>query len=704
LRVWTTLLPTSPFFNLYGFGLTLEWPRLYEDRLLLEGTINPYGDWAFALGFGLSDYGIDLEATRVDIDNFSIAGLGFSDVYVEVNIYANTWGGGAKLAIPNYFTVDVAVGFAGSSLDDIHISVEDFSVPIGGPPPVIYLTGVSGGLGNITSDDPLIISLGASLSAGPSISFAGGDYSLLAGDVGITIDLSGRFTAAGTLFLLSESIGEIGSGEIVFDFNDGLYVSGTLHYPPVASFITATGQGKVDFDLNFQARLDGVLSAPSAWWLIGGMTFAQAAVYVDNDLISAGVALGQEVCCCWHCLDLTIDVSVTVDFDSGDIEVAKNWDHIQEVTFSTLHNETTAYGGIRPTGMARTGNASRSTGPVIACAFGPRPVNQPNTVFAVSSGGHGQDLQVHTFDIPADLSVVIFRVLGDPSFTLTDPKNNIYDQTQASLPSSFTEPVQSGSNILVELQTSKEPAFILWRSNDVIDELWCAVQRPCTGQWTVTCNSKAQVEALRPNQKPTLTMLEPREDLAVEAGDKVTIEWKAADEDSDPTVRLCYTKSPSHDDHGKPVLPGSTITTGLQEEENEWKWDTAGIAPGRYYIYGVSTDDKNFPVFAWSAGSVTVQRSDFPPPENAVAKQDGSVVQVEWEPVPGAAGYSIYYQDVQETAPLVLAASQAVWEDTTTVLQHLEPGVTYRIAVTAFNEDGLKSDYSEIIEVTVGGK
>jgi len=51
----------------------------------------------------------------------------------------------------------------------------------------------------------------------------------------------------------------------------------------------------------------------------------------------------------------------------------------------------------------------------------------------------------------------------------------------------------------------------------------------------------------------------------------------------------------------------------------------------------------------------------------------------------------------------VQAASQAVWEDTTTKLGHLETGVTYRIAVTAFKEDGLESDYSKPIEITIEG-
>jgi len=72
---------------------------------------------------------------------------------------------------------------------------------------------------------------------------------------------------------------------------------------------------------------------------------------------------------------------------------------------------------------------------------------------------------------------------------------------------------------------------------------------------------------------------------------------------------------------------------------------------------------------------------------------------VEWDRLPDAAGYRVYYQDISETAPLILAPSQAIWEETTADLRHLRSGVIYRIAVTVFQEDGLESGYSQPIEV-----
>jgi hypothetical protein len=184
----------------------------------------------------------------------------------------------------------------------------------------------------------------------------------------------------------------------------------------------------------------------------------------------------------------------------------------------------------------------------------------------------------------------------------------------------------------------------------------------------------------------------------------VHITWVAEDPDGDEvSVRLCYTEDQAWSIEGSSGIAGNTIVEGLSKKENYYDWDTTGVPPGRYRILGIITDDKNSPMFAWSEGSITVQRKDFPPPEEVSAYQDGSTVQVEWKSVPEASGYRIYYQDVKENTPLVLASSQAVWEDTNTEIGHLQPGVTYRITVTAFQEDGLESDYSIPIEVTIGG-
>jgi len=252
---------------------------------------------------------------------------------------------------------------------------------------------------------------------------------------------------------------------------------------------------------------------------------------------------------------------------------------------------------------------------------------------------------------------------------------------------------------------------VIWRRNDAAGELWCSVPNPEPGSWTVVPDASLtgtayKVTAYKLNAEPTLTITSPEKDILVEAGEPVIISWEASDPDDEAKIRLCYTDSPLQGANGLPNWPGNTIVKDLSEEspKTTYLWDTKDVAPGKYYIYGIITDGKNFPVFAWSEGSVTVRRPDFPPPGNVTVKK-GLYYEmlVGWDPVEGAVGYRIYYQRAEDTAPMVLAASQVVWGETHIELLKLEPG-EYRIAVTALREDGLESDYSEVIEVTVQGE
>ncbi|MBE3091933.1 MAG: fibronectin type III domain-containing protein, partial [Candidatus Atribacteria bacterium] len=310
--------------------------------------------------------------------------------------------------------------------------------------------------------------------------------------------------------------------------------------------------------------------------------------------------------------------------------------------------------------------------------------SNPLSVFSLAAQKNPTIEQV--FEIPQGLEVAIFylQVLTEgvpPKFTVTTPDGIEYGE---------------GSNEAI------------WQRNDTAGDLWCAVPNPKPGRWTVTPDislngAEYKITIYQLNKKPTLVITSPKDDIVVEAGSNVMINWKAEDPDSEAMIRLCYSESSlQQGKNNLPAWPGNTIIKDLSEENQKstYSWSTQGVAPGKYYLYGVITDGKNFPVFAWSEGSVTVQRKDFSPPKGVKAHQEGSTVQVEWDNIPDAAGYRVYYQDIKETTPLVLASSQAVWEDTNTELGHLQPGVTYRITVTAFQEDGLESDYSKPIEVS----
>jgi PKD repeat protein len=700
----TDFIPTIP---IYGFNIDLANFKLYDGtnpRLTVTGTIKPIFPWTGnfkEISFGLvySQSGMGFLANVEDF-KFNIAGFGISEGSLKLDTLMKSWEASAKLKvpIPKFPDIIALIGFLEGDLNKVGFGIDNLNIAIGGPPPVVYLQKLYGELKNLASEDPIVLTAKSTLTAGPKINLMGTDYSLLGGTPNISIDMGGKLTIGGELYFLKEGFGTFGEAKLVLDIAKGLYLRGKLKYPPgYNAIIVSEAQGKVDFDGNFQGRLDGTISAPRYWWLIGGKTFSETVGYIDNDLISVGVKIGDSVCLPYFgCFNLQIKVSVTYEFDAGDFDIARNWDSIQEVTFD---DEAMAFGKFYFNDLF--------------VGVGDSFIQKSNKMTAATMLSQQPDtLTTHSFEIPEwsmpewktpgspnpeelqKLPVYIFRMESTeqaPSFTLEDPDKNVY---------------------------GRDSSAVLWQDHvfykdDMIEtwESWCAVPAPKPGRWTLypqSTDTKAIVQGFRINEEPSLTITSPEDDITIDVADTnsklVHITWVAEDPDSDEvSVRLCYTEDQACSIEGSSGIAGNTIVEGLSKKENYYDWDTTGVPPGRYRILGIITDDKNSPIFAWSEGSITVQRKDFPPPEEVSAYQDGSLVQVEWKSVPEASGYRIYYQDVKENTPLVQAASQAVWEDTTTKLGHLEMGVTYRIAVTAFKEDGLESDYSKPIEITIEG-
>jgi PKD repeat protein len=687
-------------FSYYGLRFEARDPKLYNDRLSLAGRVASLGGIlpAAEVGLSVSPSGLDFGG-RIELPDFNISGFGIKDVFLELDLgCGNCWGAGITFELPPGVGIDVGgeLGIQNGTIDRVSAKAASLGLPIGNSG--VFLDSIDGGLEHIPPDpEPLVLKAGAEFYAGPKIpipsfdlfngrlKLAGGDLNLLGGDIDLTFDCGGKMTAEGVAYILDKDFGEIGNAGLTVDLNRGFYVWGEVKNPP-GDFAILVGNlaGKLDFDLEFQASVSGTLQVPDSLPIIGGLHFGQAVGYIDNDLIAVGVSVGDTVCVpILGCADLSLDVCLIFSFDDPGFSVATNWDAIEEVELTSTPQGYTW--GV-PDELPLLSLASSIGTPLRYAGLGTPSLGQPQTLSASYSTVRANSLTEQGFEIPEGLAVTIFymQLISEgvpPKFMVTTPEGIEYSE---------------GSN------------EVIWQRNDIAGDLWCAVPNPKPGRWTVTpdpslSGAEYKITTYRMNEKPALTITSPKEDIIVEAGTNVTINWLADDPDDTASIRLCYTESPlTQEKSNLPAWPGSTMVKNLSEEnlKRTYSWSTKGVAPGKYYIYGVITDGKNFPVFAWSEGSVTVQRKDFSPPKGVKAHQDGSTVQVEWDSVPDAAGYRVYYQDIKETTPLVLASSQAVWEDTNTELGHLQPGVTYRITVTAFQEDDLESDYSKLIEVS----
>ncbi|MCX5894826.1 MAG: PKD domain-containing protein [Proteobacteria bacterium] len=639
-------------FDFFGFPVEFSGVKLFEDHVTVGGElVIPWIDvGGVEITFTISPDGIDFSG-KITLPNFELSGFGLSGAYMELDTEKLVWKGGATMKIPGMgFELGIELGFLAGVLNMVKVEVGDLNKPVlfspPPPTPIVYLQKISGGLENIAPDapDPVILTAGAGFTGGPKINLpsldllsgalkvAGGEYAILGGDIDLEIDTGGRFTAEGTGYLINDSFGTFGAFVLILDINKGVYFEGKLYYPPGESFaiLVVTGKGKIDFDFNFQASLDGSLKAPNIWPIIGGMTFGSAKAYIDNDLISTGVKIGKKICALGHCVDLSIKASVTFVFADGDFSVAQNWDNIGEVHFD---------------------NQMRAN--IMGSA-------------AISSAGT-------QFEVPSGTSVVMFRMeaQGDPSFTLEAPDKTVYTPNDEQA---------------------------LWRENIAIGELWCAIPQPQAGVWKASAGSSVKsykMEMRTENQPPTLAITSPAKDAEVEAGQPVSITWDAADDpEDDARISLYY-------DEDREGENGNTITAGISSgsAKTSYAWDTTGVAPGRYYMYGKIDDGKNVPVFAYSRGAVTIKRSDFPAPSITSAALGPEGLSLAWNAINGADGYRIYYRAVADDTTLEEGSAQAVWGETSSVLNNLDWGRSYKIAVTAFTRDGKESGFSEPIDI-----
>ncbi|MFC1848936.1 hypothetical protein ACFL27_01895 [candidate division CSSED10-310 bacterium] len=82
------------------------------------------------------------------------------------------------------------------------------------------------------------------------------------------------------------------------------------------------------------------------------------------------------------------------------------------------------------------------------------------------------------------------------------------------------------------------------------------------------------------------------------------ITWEAGDTDSDAFIALYYDPDNTGDD-------GVLIVDGIIEidDHDSFLWDTSGLPPGQYYIYGAADDGVNEVYYRYSYGPVTVQHN-----------------------------------------------------------------------------------------------
>lgn len=127
--------------------------------------------------------------------------------------------------------------------------------------------------------------------------------------------------------------------------------------------------------------------------------------------------------------------------------------------------------------------------------------------------------------------------------------------------------------------------------------------------WTAgAANSRANIDNIRItvtyDAAPTLAVSQPDGvSDAVTAGDSYNITYNLADSDNIVTAAFYY-------DTDSTGLDGTAISgacaTAAEGSGATCSWDTTGVTPGSYYVYGITSDGVNPSVNAYSSGQITI--------------------------------------------------------------------------------------------------
>ncbi|MFH1112068.1 MAG: LamG domain-containing protein, partial [Patescibacteria group bacterium] len=158
-----------------------------------------------------------------------------------------------------------------------------------------------------------------------------------------------------------------------------------------------------------------------------------------------------------------------------------------------------------------------------------------------------------------------------------------------------SHPYASGAEVTYTVQSALDPGTYYWRVAAIDPD-----GSNTYGDWSETRSFTVSTG----NSAPAVSISQPpAEGATITQGDNYTVTYTLSDTDSTVTSTFYYDTNASGYDGT--IIAGCT---GVAEGTNTTcAWDTTGVSPGSYYVYGSTTDYISAPVRAYSLGSVTIE-------------------------------------------------------------------------------------------------
>lgn len=119
----------------------------------------------------------------------------------------------------------------------------------------------------------------------------------------------------------------------------------------------------------------------------------------------------------------------------------------------------------------------------------------------------------------------------------------------------------------------------------------------------------AQEETPEPTSSniiPSITLIEPQQNLAIQAGTPVTIHWNDDDPDDSAAISIAYDFDDDPTNNETTLWIVQDLSEDVDENGDLFVWDTTGVPGGTYHLWAVIQDGINAPVYSVSSAIITI--------------------------------------------------------------------------------------------------
>jgi len=109
--------------------------------------------------------------------------------------------------------------------------------------------------------------------------------------------------------------------------------------------------------------------------------------------------------------------------------------------------------------------------------------------------------------------------------------------------------------------------------------------------------SQSQNQVASENTPPTFTFVQPENAITLIQGELLTIIWSDEDVDDNALISLAYDvdNDPTNDEF--PLWIVQDLPEDIDEDGDQFVWDTSSVSPGSYFLWAVISDGVNLPVY-----------------------------------------------------------------------------------------------------------